>query len=119
MLVHELIGNFYLQKQSRRIDLVRRPRFLMLARLHEVRTIAGTVESDLALLAAALRTNTSVNSGAKALLFADFTDGAAQSSNFFSIMTFFFWMSGNPKRLMPSARRVSIGSKNLALITIM
>ena len=51
----------------------------MLPCLSKIGTIARTIESDFALLAAALRANAPVDSGAKAFLFADFTDCAAQS----------------------------------------
>src|ERR1700687_4537400 len=77
-LIHVPIGNLDLQKQTRRVDLVRRARPLVLLRLSKIWTIARTIESDFALLAAALRANTPVDSGAKAFLLADFTDRAAQ-----------------------------------------
>src|SRR5271169_3104764 len=51
----------------------------MLVRLHQIRTVAGTIECHFALLAAALWANTPVDSGAKAFLLADFTDRTTQS----------------------------------------
>ena len=50
----------------------------MLPRLLQVNALTGTVESDLAIFAAALRTNASVDGGAKALFLSLFTDGTAQ-----------------------------------------
>jgi len=47
--------------------------------LAQIRTIAGAVERDLALLTATLRTNASVDGGTEPLFFADFADGAAQN----------------------------------------
>ena len=46
----------------------------MLTGLLQVRTIARTIECDFALLATALRADSTVNSGAEAPFFADFTD---------------------------------------------
>src|ERR1700733_2639565 len=77
-LIHELIGNLNLQKQTRRIDLLRGARLFVFASLNQIGTIAWTVERYFALLTATLRTNSSVNSGAEALFFATFTDGATQ-----------------------------------------
>src|SRR5580704_2636797 len=78
-LVHELIGNFDLEKQGRRIDLFRRARFFVRTRLQKIRTIARTIQGHFALFAAALRANAPVNSRAKAFFLADFTNGATQS----------------------------------------
>src|SRR5437764_1376764 len=80
LLIHELVGDFDLQEQSRGIDLIARARSLMLAGLDQIRAICGTVKRYLALLAAALRTDASVHGGAEALLFTEFTDDTGQGS---------------------------------------
>src|SRR5260370_36143337 len=79
LVIHELVGKLDLQKQSGRVNLVHRARLLVLVRLNHIRAVAGTIERHFALLAAALRGNTPVNGGAKAFLFADFTDSTTQS----------------------------------------
>src|SRR5260370_6613678 len=76
--IHDLVGNLDLQKQSRRIDLVRRARLFVLARLDEISAIARTIESHFPLFAATLRANAPVNGGAKAFLLANFTNSATQ-----------------------------------------
>jgi hypothetical protein len=53
-------------------------RFRVLARLLEIRTLAGAIERYLALLAAALWTDSSVHGRAKPLFFSFFTDRATQ-----------------------------------------
>src|ERR1700722_2342512 len=78
LFVHELIGNFDLQKQSCGIDLIRGTRLLMLAGLKKISAIDWAVEGYLALFAATLRADAAVHSWAKALLLANFTDGAGQ-----------------------------------------
>jgi hypothetical protein len=80
-LVHELIRNLDLQKQSGGVDLVRGARVLVFTGLAKIGAIARTIERDFALLAAALRTNAPVNRRAKTLFFANFTDRASQESN--------------------------------------
>jgi len=55
-----------------------RVRGRVLARLLQIRTVAGAVERHLALLAAALRTDFPMHDWAKPLLFAFFTKRAAQ-----------------------------------------
>jgi hypothetical protein len=50
----------------------------MLTRLLQIRTIAGTIKRHFALLATALRTNASVDSGTEAFLFANFADRTTQ-----------------------------------------
>ncbi len=52
----------------------------MFSRLPQINAIAGTIERDFALLAAALRTNPAVDGGTKSLFFSDFTDGAGQEN---------------------------------------
>ena len=59
-------------------ELVRRPRLLMLPGLLQIRAVAGTIERHLALFAAALRTNPSMDRGAEAFLFSNVADGARQ-----------------------------------------
>jgi hypothetical protein len=49
-------------------------------RLAQIRTIAGAVERDLALLAATLRTDASVECRTETLFLPKFADGAAQKS---------------------------------------
>src|SRR5579864_4221862 len=78
VLIHELVGNFDLQKERGGIDLVGRTSLLMLTGLNQVGAVAGAIERDFALLAAALRTNAPVHSGTEPLLLADFTDRADQ-----------------------------------------
>ncbi len=78
-LVHELVGKFHLQKQCRRVELVRWTRLFVLSRLDQVGAVARTVEGDLPLLAAALRANPPMHGGAEALLLADVTDDAGQN----------------------------------------
>src|SRR5271166_4418137 len=78
LLIHELIGDFDLQKQCALIDLVCGARLLVLARLQKIRAIARAIERHFALLAAALRANAPVNSGAKAFLLADLTNVTTQ-----------------------------------------
>src|SRR5579862_731488 len=78
LLIHELVGDFDLQKQTCRIDLVRRARFLMLARLQQIRAIQWTIKRHFTLLAAALRTDAPMHRRAKALFLSDFTNRATQ-----------------------------------------
>jgi hypothetical protein len=52
----------------------------MLASLLQVRTIAGAVESDLALLAATLGADAAVKGGTEAFLFAKIADRASQGA---------------------------------------
>jgi hypothetical protein len=87
LLVHELVGNLDLKKQSRGIDLIRRARFFVLARLQEIRTVVGTIQGDFALFTAALGANAPVNGGAKPFLLTDFANGATQSRTPASIMS--------------------------------
>src|SRR5579862_8466192 len=79
-LIHELVGDLNIQKQHRRVDLFGWARLFVLPRLHEIRTIAWAIERHLALLTAALRANTPMNSGAEAFFLADFADGTTQCS---------------------------------------
>jgi len=58
----------------------------VLPRLSKIWTIARTIESDFALLAAALRANAPVDSRTKAFLLAEFTDRAAQSKALLSAL---------------------------------
>src|SRR5882672_11908625 len=53
----------------------------MLPRLLKIRAVAGTIEGDLALLAAALRANAPVDGRTKAFFFANLADGAAQTED--------------------------------------
>ena len=62
----------------RRINLVGGSRPFVFARLQEISTVVRAIERDFALLAATLRADAAVDSGAKTFLFADFTNGAAQ-----------------------------------------
>jgi hypothetical protein len=80
-LVHKLVGNFDLQKERGRVDLICGTRLLALARLLEIGTIAGAVECDFALFAATLRANASVEGRAKPLFFTNFADGATQGKD--------------------------------------
>src|SRR5580704_3608863 len=75
-LVGELIGNLNLQKQRCRI----KPgaRLLVLSRLLQIGAVARTIERHLALLAATLRADASVDGGTEAFLLANFTNGATQ-----------------------------------------
>ena len=76
--VHEPVGEFDLQEQRGRVDIGGGARFFVLARLHEVGAVAGTVEGDLALLATALRTDATVDGGAETFFLAEITNRAAQ-----------------------------------------
>src|SRR6266481_5585927 len=82
--VHELIGNFDVQKERRGINLVliHGARLFMLPRLSQVRAVAGTIQRHLALLTAALRADAPVDRGTKAFLFANFADRATQTLKF-------------------------------------
>jgi hypothetical protein len=53
----------------------------MLSGLLQIRTFAGTIERNLALLAATLRANAAVDSRTEAFLLANLADGAAQTGN--------------------------------------
>src|SRR5260370_41549438 len=86
LLIHELIGDCDVQKQSRRIQLIGRARLFVLAGLQKIRAITRTIERHFALLAAALRANTPVNRGTEALLFPDFADRTTQGRNSSNIM---------------------------------
>jgi hypothetical protein len=77
-LVGELLGNLDMKKQRRRVELLRRSRLFVFACLLQIRTIAGTIQRDLALLTTALRANSPVNGGAEALFLANLADRAAQ-----------------------------------------
>src|SRR5712691_6629411 len=79
LLIHKLIGDLDLQKQSPRIDLVCRSRLLVLACLQEIGAIARAIQSHFPLLAAALRADAPVYRRAKAFFLANFTDSATQS----------------------------------------
>src|SRR4029077_3555388 len=79
LLVHKLVRDFDLQKQSGRIDLFCGARLLVLARLLQIRTVARAIERHLALLTTALRADASMHRRTEPLLFTDFTDNAAQS----------------------------------------
>jgi len=52
----------------------------VLARLNKIGTITGAIERNLALLAAALGADASVNRGTKTFLFAEIADGAGHIS---------------------------------------
>src|SRR5260370_11738579 len=83
-LVSELFRNLNLQKQRRRVELVRRTRLFMLSRLLKIWTVAGAVERHLALLATALRADAAMDGGAEAFLLANLADGAAQTGSLLS-----------------------------------
>ena len=78
-LIGKLLGNFHLQKQRRRIELLRRTRFFMFARLQQIRAIAGAIERDFPLLAATLRANATVHRGTEAFFFTNFADRATHN----------------------------------------
>jgi hypothetical protein len=77
-LVSELLRNLNLQKKRGGLELARGMRLLMLSRLLQILAIAGTIERHLALLAATLRANTSMDRGTEAFLFSNSADRAAQ-----------------------------------------
>ena len=58
----------------------------MLTGLLQIRAVAGTVEGDLALLAATLRADAAVDRGAEALFLTGFADGAGQGELPLTIM---------------------------------
>src|SRR5436309_15591450 len=74
MRIQELVTNLDLKKQVRPIQFSHWTRFLVFARLLKVDAVTGTIERHLALLAATLRTNPAMHSGAEALLLALFAN---------------------------------------------
>jgi hypothetical protein len=85
-LIHVLIGKLDLQKQARRVEALQGAGPLVLPRLSKIRTIARTIQSHFTLLAAALRANATMDSGAKAFFLADFTDSTTQSAALLSAL---------------------------------
>ncbi len=77
MFINETIANLDLWQQFDVVQLLKRPRLFMLARLQQIRTIAWTIERDFALLAAALRADASMHRGTKTLFLTLFADDAA------------------------------------------
>jgi len=79
MRIQELVTNLDLKKQVRPIQFSHWTRFLVFARLLKVDAVTGTIERHLALLAATLRTNPAMHSGAEALLLALFANRTTHS----------------------------------------
>ncbi len=80
VLVHELVADFDVEKKSGRVELVGGARLFVLASLKQVGAVAGTIECDLALLAATLRADAGVDGGAESFFFADVADGTGHES---------------------------------------
>ena len=78
MFVDKLVIDIDVEKQGCPVQITCGTWLFMLASLLQVDAITGAVEGGFALLAATLRTDSSVDRGAKALLFADFADRATQ-----------------------------------------
>jgi hypothetical protein len=78
VFIGELVRNFDVQEQGSGIEFGGGARLFVLARLLQISTVRRAIESDFALLSAALRTNAPVNGGAKASLFAQIADSAIQ-----------------------------------------
>jgi hypothetical protein len=83
-------------------------RLFVLARLLQVRAIAGTIQCYLALFAATLRANSSVYRGTKAFLLPSFTDGTTQF-----VVLLFAIMAPRRERC---CRRLAIRSRQIAFI---
>jgi hypothetical protein len=75
LFIEELLSDLYVGKQCIPIKIFKRAWLLVLARLLQVNTIAGTVERHLALLTATLRADTPVDCRAEAFLLAGFGNG--------------------------------------------
>ena len=69
VLVKKLIFDLYLDEQVCRIEIGQATRFFMLAGLQQIHAVTGTIERDLALLSATLRTDAAVNGRAETLFF--------------------------------------------------
>src|SRR5580704_9649835 len=81
MLVHKLVADLDLQKKSNGIEAVVGSGFLVLASLLQVRAVAGAVERNLALFAAALRADAAMHGRAKTLLLSDLANGAGHEAS--------------------------------------
>src|SRR5262252_408664 len=79
VLVDELLADFNRRQERLAIQFTCFARLLVPSRLLQIRAIARAVESDLALLAAALGTNAAMNGRTEALFFSYPADGTAQS----------------------------------------
>jgi hypothetical protein len=78
VLVDELLGNLHFEEQRLAVELVRGTRLLVFPRLLQIGAVAGTIERDLALLAAALGANAAVYGRTEALFLANPANRAAQ-----------------------------------------
>ena len=67
VLVKKLIFDLHLDEEIGGIEVRQAALLFMLARLQEIDAVTGTIERDLALLAAALRTDAAVDGRAEAL----------------------------------------------------
>src|SRR5439155_10246384 len=81
LLIKKLIADFNFGKQRCLIELFNGTRLLMLARLLQINAFARTVQRNLALLAAALRTDPTMYGWTEALLFALFANSTAQTGS--------------------------------------
>lgn len=73
-LIEKLLVHFDIGKESRLIEVPNMARFLVFARLQQVRTVAGTIERDFALLAAALGTDAPMDRGTESLFLPEIAD---------------------------------------------
>jgi len=78
LLVQKRLADLDVRKERALVKTFDPARLFVLARLLQIDAVARAIERDLALLAAALRTDASVNRGAEALFFAEIADGAGQ-----------------------------------------
>src|ERR1700694_5992469 len=80
-LVQKLVGDLNLGKQRGGIKLAHGARLLVFPCLLEIWTTAGTVECDLALLAATSRADAPMHRRAKALFSSHLADGTTQNAD--------------------------------------
>jgi hypothetical protein len=80
--VEKLVTDLHLGKESVTVKVVVVD-FLVLPSLLQIRAIAGAVECDLPLFAAALGTDASVHSGTKSLFLPKIADGATHRLDYF------------------------------------
>jgi hypothetical protein len=76
VLVEKLLRDLDLREEGGLVQILDGARPFMLAGLQQIDAVTGTVESDFALLAAALRADAPVDGRAKALLLPFFAEGA-------------------------------------------
>ncbi len=75
VLVEELVGEFDLQEQGGRVQIIGGARLFVLPGLLEIGAVAWTIERHFALFAAALRADAAMHGGTEALFLTNFADG--------------------------------------------